>query len=250
MLGCYLIGACKKEAIVGVVALGCPHLLTVDYPLVAIEHRSGFEAGQVASAIWLAEALTPAHLAAEDLWKKLFLLLFSSPLQQRWADKCVAEEVGAHWCLCVCKLFCQYNTLQCVEAFAAVFLWPRCTNPAAFKQFVWPLCVELLALVSRELKTFVKPALRQIGDKPRFHFFTEGFGLWCVSQHASILPRGARFSPYEGLTDETKPRYTGPGVGACSVSYSEARVGPRSSSVFGVAFQVILHQIVLENAFT
>ena len=205
VLGCCLVGAGEKEAIVGVVSLRSPHLLTVDYPLVTVEHCGGFEAGQVASAIWLAESLTPAHLAAENLWKKLFLLLFSSPLQQRWADKCVAEEVGAHRCFCVCKLFCQHDTLQCVEAFAAVFLWPRCADPAAFKQFAWPLCVELFALISGEFKTFVEPALRQIGDKPRFHFFTEGFGLGCVCQHPSILPRGARFSPYEGHTGETKP---------------------------------------------
>ena len=230
------------------VTLRSPYLLTVDYPLVAVEHCRGFEAGQVASAIWFAEALTPAHLSAKNLWKKLFLLLFGSPLQQRWANQSVAEEVGAHWCFCVCKLFCKHHTLQCVQAFAAVFLRPRCANPAAFEQFVRPLCIELLAFISGEFKTFVEPALRQIGDKPRFHFFTEGFCLGCVSQHASILPRGARFSPYEAPTDETMQRHTGSGLDACSKSYSEVLVRPKIWPKFRVIAEALSNYISAENA--
>ena len=219
MLCCNLIGTSKEEAIVGVVSLRCPHLLAVDHPLVTVEHCSGFEACQVAATVWFAEALAPAHFSAQDLWKKFFLLFFCAPLQQRWPHQGVTEEVGAHRCFCICKLFCQYNALQRIEPLAAVFRWPRCTNPTAFKQLAWPFGIELLTLVSREFETVVKPALRQIGNKPRFHFFAEGFSLGCVGQHLPILPRSTRISPYEGHPGETQQRHTGPGVGTCLMSY-------------------------------
>ena len=65
------IGAGEQEAVVGVVAAGRPDLLPVDDPLVAVEHGRRLQAGQVGARVGLAEALAPAHLAAEDLGQEL-----------------------------------------------------------------------------------------------------------------------------------------------------------------------------------
>ena len=61
VLGRVRVGAGEQEAVVGVVALGGPHLLAVDDPLVAVEHGRRLQAGQVGARVGLAEALAPAH---------------------------------------------------------------------------------------------------------------------------------------------------------------------------------------------
>ena len=169
-------------------ALCGPHLLTIDDPLISVKYCGGLQACKVATTVWFAESLTPTHLAAQNLWQELFLLLFRSPLQQCWTNESVAKEVCAHWSLRVCELFCKHNTLQCAQTFAAVFRWPRCTNPTASEQLAWPFKVELLALFVGHFKTFVKPTLRQVLFEPGFYFNSECFGFRGVGQHLPILP--------------------------------------------------------------
>ena len=189
------VGAREQEAIVGVMATGCPHLLSVDDPLVTVEHCCCLEACQVATAVWFAKALAPAHLAIQNLWQKFLLLFFSTPLQQCWANKCVAKKIGAHWCLCICKLFCQHHTLQSRQTFAAVFDWPRRTNPATFKQLCWPRFVKRFARGRRHLETCIEPSLRKVGLEPGLYFSSKGLCLGGVFDHASILPAHKPGSP-------------------------------------------------------
>ena len=177
------------------VTLRGPYLLAINDPLIAVKNSGGLQACKVAAAVWFAEPLAPAHLAAQNLWQELFLLLFSSPLQQRWTNKCVAEEVCTHRSLCICELFCKHNTLQCVQTFAAVFLWPCCTNPTTGEQLARPFEVELLALVVRHFEAFVKPALWQVLSEPGFYFNTKRFCFRGVSQHLPILPASDLLRP-------------------------------------------------------
>jgi hypothetical protein len=58
-----------------------PDLLTVDDPLVAIEHGPGRERRQVGSAARFAEQLTPLRLTGEDL-RQVVVLLVLAPVQQ------------------------------------------------------------------------------------------------------------------------------------------------------------------------
>ena len=139
------IGSREQEAIVRIVTAGRPHFLSVDDPFVAIEHCGGLQTCKVATAVGLTEALTPTHLAGENLRQELLLLFFGSPLQQRRTHQRVAEEVGTHRCACPCELLVQHHTLQRGEPLAAVLLGPRCTNPTALVQLVGPFVVELLA---------------------------------------------------------------------------------------------------------
>ena len=194
------IGACEQEAIVGVVTLCGPHLLTVDNPLISVEYRGGLQACKVATTVWFAESLAPTHLAAQNLWQELFLLFFSSPLQQRWTNKRVAKEVCAHRSLRVCEFFCKHHTLQRAQTFAAVFRWPRCTDPTASKQLARPFKVELLTLFVGHFKTFVEPALWQVLGEPGFYFNAECFGFWGVSQHLPILPVSDLWRPCRETT--------------------------------------------------
>ena len=67
VLGDVGVGAGDQHAEVGDLAAGGPHLLAVDDPLVAVEHRLGLQAGEVGAGAGLAEQLTPRLLAGDDV---------------------------------------------------------------------------------------------------------------------------------------------------------------------------------------
>ena len=196
------IGAGEQEAVVGVVTAGRPHLLAVDHPLVAVEHRRRLQAGEVGSRVGLAEALAPAHLAAEDLRQEVLLLLLGPPLQDRRPDERVAEEVGAHRRLGPGELLGEHDALHRRQALAAVLLGPRGADPPAAVQLLRPLGVEPRPLLVGHLEALVEPAGRQVVLQPGPDLLAERLGLGGVGQvHGHMLTRpSARISTHEGST--------------------------------------------------
>ncbi len=166
VLGRVGIGAGEQEAVVGVVATGGPHLLAVDDPLVAVEHRRRLQAGQVGAGVGLAEALAPAHLAAQDLGQELPLLLLGPPLQQRRPDERVAEEVGPHRRLGPGELLGDHDALHRRQPLAAVLLGPGGADPTAAVELRRPLLVERRPLLGRHLEALVEPAGGQVLLEP------------------------------------------------------------------------------------
>ena len=133
-----LIGPRQQEAVVGVVALGGPHLLAVDDPFVAVEHGGGLQRREVGARVRLGEALAPAGGAAEDAGQELLLLLLGPPLQDGRTDERVTEEVAAHRRLRVRELLGQHDALHRREALAAVLGRPGRADPATFEQLLGP----------------------------------------------------------------------------------------------------------------
>ena len=185
------VGAGEQEAIVGVVALCGPNFLTIDDPFIAVKNCCGFQTCQVASAVWLTEALTPARLTAKNFWQELLFLFFCSPLQNSWPHQCVAKEVGAHWSLCVGELFRKHNTFHHAQTATAVLHWPRSADPSTAVQLCWPRLVEGFALVGAHFKTSVEPPRREILFQPGTDFSTKFFSSCGVSQfHPPIITHG------------------------------------------------------------
>ena len=94
VLGGIRIGTGQQEAVVGVVPTRGPHLLTVDHPLVTVEHGAGRQRRQIGAGVGLAETLAPAHRSVEDAWQELLLLRLGTPLQDGRTDQGVTEEIG------------------------------------------------------------------------------------------------------------------------------------------------------------
>ena len=214
--GCVRIGAGEQEAVVGVMALRGPHLLAVDDPLVAVEHRGGLQAGEVGTRVRLGEPLAPARRAAEDARQELLLLLLAAPLQQRRTDERVAEEVAAHRRLGVGELLGEHDALHRGEALAAVLGRPGGADPAALEQLLRPLVVELLALGVGHLEALVEPPVRQVLHQPGLDLGAEFLGFGRVAQiHAPIvrrnLTRGSSLEPRQPLcraSQIAEPRFT------------------------------------------
>src|SRR3954468_7562057 len=160
------VGASEEEAVVGMVALGGPDLLTVDDPLVTVEHCRRLQAGQIRAGVRLAEALTPTHRAVQDLGKELLLLLLRAPLQDRRTDQGVTEEVRSQRRLRAGELLRQHNSLHRRQSLAAVFGGPRGADPTTFEEFGRPRAVELLALLRRHLEFRVEPVRWQVVLQP------------------------------------------------------------------------------------
>ena len=146
--------------------LSGPNFLTVDNPFVAVENRAGLQTREVATTVRLAEALTPAHLSAQNFWQELFLLFLGAPLQNSWANQSVAEEISSHGCSRIRELLRENDTLHRGQTFAAIFLWPGGADPTALEQFLGPFVIELLALFGAHFEVRVKPALWQVLLQP------------------------------------------------------------------------------------
>ena len=166
MLGCVGVGTGQQEAVIGVVPSGRPHLLTIDDPFVAIEHRCGLQRRQIRAGVRFTESLAPPHGAVENAREELFLLLLGTPLKDRRAHQRVAEEVGAHRRFGLGELFGEHDTLHGAETLPAVFLRPRGADPPSGVQLLRPLLVERLALLQRHLEGLVAPAFRQVRRQP------------------------------------------------------------------------------------
>ena len=182
------VGAGKQENIVSVLGTGGPHFLAVDDPLVAVEHCRGFQAGKVASRVWLRETLAPANLALENLRQKMLLLLFSAVLKDGWSHQRVAEKVGSQRCPVRCKLFSQHDVLHRGQTLATVFGGPGRTNPSTFEQSLGPTVVERLSLIDGHFKSVVHPPGREVGGQPFTDFDAECFGFGGVVQHHRHQP--------------------------------------------------------------
>ena len=182
---------------------GGPHLLTVDQPLVAVEHGGGGQRGQVGAGVGFAETLAPAHGAVEDPWQELLLLVLGAPLQDRRADEGVAEEIGTKWGLGPGELLGQHHALHGGEPLPAVLLGPRCADPPALEQLLRPPLVERLALIRRHLEAGVTPSGREVRGQPLADLGTKGLVLGGVPQmhHSSIHAA------------QNHPRVLGGGVG-------------------------------------
>ena len=182
VLGHVGVGPGQQEDVVGVLGLGGPDLLAVDDPLVSVELGPRLERGQVGAGIRLAETLAPGDLPLEDPRDELLLLLLGAPLQQRWPDERVAEEVGAQRRPCTRELLVEDYLLQEREAFASVLRRPAGADPAAAEELRRPLLVELLALLRRHGEVGITPRLGQVLRQPSLDHDAEFLRLRRVRQ--------------------------------------------------------------------
>ena len=176
------IGATKNEHVVSDETLGGPNLLAVDNPLVAVKHSLCAEVGEIGTGIGLTEALTPSDGARKNLGKEFLLLLFGTPLENGWADKRVAEEVGAHRCAGICEFFCHHNGLHGGETLAAVLGGPRGADPTAAIELGRPFLEEQRALIGTHFESGFEPTLRQVLFKPPANFAAVGLGVFRIVQ--------------------------------------------------------------------
>ncbi len=86
-------GARQHEDVVREVALGGPDLLTVDDPLVTVEHRTTAEVAEIAARRRFAVTLAPQVLPAQHLREVVVLLLLGPPLQHGVAEHADTEAV-------------------------------------------------------------------------------------------------------------------------------------------------------------
>ena len=86
-----LVGADEAENPVGVIGVGCPDLLAVNDPVVALIVAVGLQGHQIAARTGFRIALTPADFTARDFVQEPQLLPFGAELQQRRAEHPDAE---------------------------------------------------------------------------------------------------------------------------------------------------------------
>ena len=175
------------------VALGRPHLLPVDHPLIAVEHGRRLQAGQVGPGVRLAESLAPGHRPVEDLRQVLLLLLLGPPLQDRRSDQCVAEEVGTQGRLHPSELLGEDHPLHRRQPLAAVLDRPRGADPAAVEELLRPVVGERGPLVVGHLEAGLEPPVGQVLLQPRPDLDAELLGVGGIVQiHDFILTHGSR----------------------------------------------------------
>jgi hypothetical protein len=147
VLGRIGIGAAQQEHVIGDETLCRPDLLSVDHPLVTVEHRLGAECREIGTGIGFAESLAPGDGAREDLGQELLLLLLGAPLQDRRSHQGVAEEVRAHRRPGIGELLGHDDGFHRGESLAAVFLGPRRADPSAAVQLAGPFLEEQSAVI-------------------------------------------------------------------------------------------------------
>ena len=79
----FVIGATHEEAPVGILRERRPDLLSVDDPLVTVEHRARLHVGEIGTGVGLAVALAPHLAAREDLRDEAALLCFGAVRHDR-----------------------------------------------------------------------------------------------------------------------------------------------------------------------
>ena len=87
MLRGVCVGPGDQHALLGQVTSGGPHLLTGNYPLVAVTLGSGLQAGQVRAGTRLGEQLAPGHRAVEDFWNVPVDLFGSAVHGDSWSGQ-------------------------------------------------------------------------------------------------------------------------------------------------------------------
>ena len=88
------IGAGEQEDPARLTRPRRPDLLTVDDPLVAVEHRTGGRRTEIGARVRFREPLAPAVLAREDARQEVPLLCFGAPSQERVASHLETERVA------------------------------------------------------------------------------------------------------------------------------------------------------------
>ena len=78
MLGCIWFAAHQTEDPIGDVRRAGPNLLSVDYPLIAIQHGRGGQAGKVAARSGFGIPLAPHHIAMNRRANELLFLLLGT----------------------------------------------------------------------------------------------------------------------------------------------------------------------------
>src|SRR5258708_6033465 len=117
---------------------GCPHLLAVDHPAVALELGAGHCAREIGARAWLAEQLAPGILASQAAAQPFFLLRLVAVHQKSCgrqpADAGLRDADGAD----TPQLFLDYHLERHRQLAAEPVLWPRGHAPARVDQLVAP----------------------------------------------------------------------------------------------------------------
>src|SRR5690606_19123206 len=83
----------QQQPPIGAVRAARPDLLAVDDELVALQHGTGAQAGEVRARVWLGEELAPDLVGSQDVPQEALLLRLGTVVDERRADDGDAERV-------------------------------------------------------------------------------------------------------------------------------------------------------------
>src|SRR5207244_5549024 len=132
-----------REAAVGAVRERRPHLLAVDDPLVAVEHRARLHVRQVGAGVRLRVALAPELVGGLDLRQEPALLLLGAVREQRRREQALAEEAHAGGRVGLGVLLAEDDLLGEARVPTAVLLGPVEPDPAVASEQLLPLDAQL-----------------------------------------------------------------------------------------------------------
>ena len=132
------IGAADAEAPVRAVRERRPHLLAVDDPLVAVEHRAGLHVREVGARVGLRVALAPQLLDRLDLREEALLLLLGAVRDERRGEEALAEEADPRRRARLRVLLVEDHLLDDAGVAAAVLLGPGHARPSGRRRAASP----------------------------------------------------------------------------------------------------------------
>ena len=179
MLGRVGVGAADGEDPLGVMSERGPDLLTVEHPLVAVEHRARLDVGQVGAGVGLAEALAPQLLAPQDRRKEALLLLGRAEGHDGRAQQALAEEAHPRRGVGLGVLLVEDQLLGDAGVAPSVLLRPPQPDPPAAAELVLPRPPDVPARLVRRTPTATDCGILtdEMLLQPRAEFLTEGLVL-------------------------------------------------------------------------
>jgi hypothetical protein len=173
------IGTHQEHAVVGLVGVCGPDLLTVQHPLIAFARRACAQRGQVGAGVGFGEPETP-HLVGAQQSRQIALFLFrSAEDQQRRAEDTDRRAIDEWRCGKAHHFLVHRQMLQQRRVAAAVGTWEVHGDPPPIVQAMLPFLQKLDALAHRPVIVQLLPALqiRQVALQPRPELGTCLFNL-------------------------------------------------------------------------